>query len=356
MKKIVLGFVVLLIVSGLFAGSFEETMDDLSGDAAKCYVSPLVSAFGTNMNGGWFHSVPKKSILGLNVELGIVSMLTPFPDDDKHFSTTGDFYLTREQAEDLIEGVSDIPAVQDALIDKLLSEKFTVGISGATIIGDEDDHVLIDFFEKPIEITTVAGMTDVYTIPQHTIDTGVGGKLDDMSALPLFAPQLGVGTVFGTRAYLRYLPSVEIEDLGEFSYWGVGLQHNVKAWIPVPMPIDISLAAFTQRLKIGDIVDAKATTVGLNAGKTFGFRFLSVTPYTGLMYEKSTMEFNYDYEIGENPITNESITQNINFEMDGENEGRLVIGSAFRLGVYYFSADYNIGKYNSITANLGVAF
>jgi hypothetical protein len=331
-------------------------MDNLSGDAAKCYVSPIVSAFGTNMNGGWFHSVPKKSIFGLNIELGIVTMLTPFPDDDKHFSTTGDFYLTREQAEELIEGVSDIPAVQNALIDELLSDKFTVGISGATIIGDEDDHVMIDFFEKEIEILTAAGVSDVYTIPAHSIDTGVGGKLEDMSVLPLFATQLGIGTVMGTKAYLRYLPTVEIEDLGDFSYWGIGLQHNIKAWLPVPMPIDVSLAAFTQRLKIGDIVDAKATTVGLNAGKTFGLRFLSVTPYAGLMYEKSTMEFNYDYEIGENPITNETVTQNIKFDMDGENEGRLVIGSAFRLGVYYFSADYNIGKYISITANLGVAF
>lgn len=352
MKKLVLGLLILLFVSGLFAASLEDTLEDLSGNAVKSYVGPIVSAFGTNMNGGWFHKVPKKSIFGIDVEFGIVAMGTMFPDDDKHFDTTGNFSFTRDQAEELIEEGLYPPAVQNALIDKLISEEFEVGISGATIIGSEDDHVMIEFFGKEFDLEALG----TFTVPGDSIDTGVGGYLDGVSALPMFAPQLGIGTVFGTKAYARFVPTMDLGELGDFSYWGFGLQHNVKAWIPVPLPIDVSLAAFTQKMKIGDYVEATATTMGVNAGKTLGMRFLSVTPYAGLMLESSKMEFTYNYVIGENPVTNEPMEQKINFEMEGDNNSRLILGAAVRLGVFNFSGDYNIGKYNSATASFGLAF
>ena len=78
--------VILFSLSGLFADTLEETIEDLSGAAAESYVGPIVSAFGSNLNGGWFHKAPKDKFLGLDIEIGAVVMMTTFPDDSKSLS------------------------------------------------------------------------------------------------------------------------------------------------------------------------------------------------------------------------------------------------------------------------------
>jgi len=286
-------------------------------------------------------------------------MGTMFPDDDKYFNTTGSFNFTRSQAEMLVEDVTDVQELEDALVEKIISQSFEVGINGPTIIGPDDEFVMVNFYEEDFTVSydTPGGtMEETLTVPGQEIDTGVSGYLEDMSMLPLFAPQLGVGTFMGTKLYARFIPPMDLGEFGDLSYWGVGAQHNIKAWLPVPLPIDISGALFTQQMKIGDIAEATATTMGVNVGKTLGLRFLSVTPYAGLMYEQAKMKFQYDYLIGNNPVTNEPMRQKISFELDGDNNSRMVLGAAFRLGVFNLSADYNIGKYNSVTTSFGIAF
>jgi hypothetical protein len=56
----------------------------------------------------------------------------------------------------------------------------------------------------------------------------VHGLLEDLPALPLFAPQLTVGTIYGTQASFRFVPTYDVTDLGDFKYFGFGLQHNPK--------------------------------------------------------------------------------------------------------------------------------
>lgn len=352
MKRTVIFILVLFLAIGLWADSLEDTVEELSGTAAKEFVSPIVSAFGTNMNGGWFHKVPKKSFLGIDLEVGFVFMATTFPDDAQTFSTEGSFSFTRSQAEELVAGVSDIEVVQNALIEKIINQEFDVGVAGPTIIGPQDENIMITFYDEEIDLDTYGS----FTIPGHVVDSGVSGQINPDLPMPLMAPQIGIGTFFGTKLYARYMPTLNVPDIGDINYFGIGFQHNVKAWIPVPLPIDVSIAAFTQTLNIGDLVEASASTIGLNAGKTLGLRFLSITPYAGLMYEQSNMTFKYDFVVGENPVTNEEIVTKVKFDLEGENSSRLVLGASLRMGLFNFSGDYNIGKYNSFTASAGVAF
>ena len=362
MKKLLISlFIILLSFSAVWAeGSFEETMEDLSGIAAEGYVGPIVSAFGTNMNGGWFHKVPNKKFLNIDLEFGVVVMGTVFPKDDEFFNVNGDFTFTKDQAASLTSDYSSTPEIQDALIESIINQSFNVGISGPTIIGPADDEIKIEFHEHDLAVTYEAygqSITDTLTVPGQQIGLGVGGLLEDMPILPLVAPQIGIGSLFGTKIYARYLPTMDMgNELGELSYVGFGIQHNVKAWLPVPLPIDLCLAFYTQKLDMGKYVSASATTFGVNAGKTLGFRFLNITPYAGFMLEESKMKFEYDYEIGISQDTDEVIKQHIEFELEGENKSRLILGLAFRLGVFNLSADYNIGKYESLTANFGMAF
>jgi hypothetical protein len=237
------------------------------------------------------------------------------------------------------------------IIDQIASQQFQVGIKGPTIVGSKQDTMKITFPGQ----TITAGSIN-YNVPTQVIRLdGVTGVLDGASTIPLAAPQFSIGTVFGTQVTFRYLPEVEIDaEIGKFKYFGFGIQHNPGIWFPNPLPIDLAASFFTQNLKVGTIFETKATAFGINASKQFGFAFLNVTPYAGFMLESSTMTVSYAYStIGP---ANTTITDNISFELEGENTTRLTVGLSIRLLVLNINADYNFGKNNSATAGLFFAF
>jgi len=157
-----------------------------------------------------------------------------------------------------------------------------------------------------------------------------------------------VGTIFGTRVTFRYLPSITIsEEFGKFKYFGFGIQHNPGVLLPTPLPFDVAVGFFTQTLEIGTLFKAKTTAFGLNASKRLGVGPINITPYAGFMLEKSNIDITYDFIVDTQEI-------NVAFELEGENRSRLTLGLSIRLLMLNFNADYNIGKYNSVT--VGVMF
>lgn len=344
----------------------KETLEQLAEDAATMYLGPIASAFGSDLNGGWFHKAPKAKKFSFDLEFGVVGMGTFYPkaDEYKHFSTSGTFQFNSEQAEDLVGDISLDPELEpfrdqivQALIDAITAVEFTVGISGATIIGDPDDYIKIEFRGDDIVVDNplydiYPGEEETITIPvdPQILSLEIGGleALTKYSFLPLGAPQLCVGTVLGTQATFRYLPSITIsEDIGKFNYFGFGIQHNPAVWLKDPLPVNISAGFYTQTLKVGEIFKAKTTAFGLNVSKQFGLRMLNVTPYAGFMFESSSMEVTYDFIVDDEEFS-------IAFELEGENKSRFTLGLSLRLAIFNINADYNIGKFNSFT--VGVMF
>ena len=333
-------------------------IEGLSMDAASKYVAPIVSAFGMNLNGGWFHKAPSPKKFGFNVEVGLVGMATFYPKGVEHlsFDTSGDFQFNSEQAGELVANLFLPPIVEDALIDEIVGTEFTVGISGATVIGDPEDYIEISFSGADvtfIDPTTLLERTE--TVGANVITLPIGGfaAISDLSFLPLAAPQLSLGTVLGTRVTFRYLPSITLdEELGKFKYFGFGIQHNPGVLLPTPLPFDVAVGYFTQTLEIGTLFKAKTTAFGINASKKLGVGPINITPYAGFMLEKSTIDITYDFVLDEGSIDEQVIP--IAFELEGENRSRLTLGLSIRLLMLNFNADYNIGKYNSVT--VGVMF
>jgi len=331
----------------------KEFIEGLSMDAASKYVAPIVSAFGANLNGGWFHKAPSSKIFGLNIEVGVVGMGTFYPKGEEYlsFDTSGDFRFNSEQAGELVAGLFLPAIVEDALIDEIAGTEFTVGISGATVIGAVDDYIEISFSGADITfIDPTTGLERTETVGAQVITLPIGGfeTISDLSFLPFIAPQLSVGTIFGTRVTFRYLPSITIsEEFGKFKYFGFGIQHNPGVLLPTPLPLDVSVGFFTQTLEIGTLFKAKTTAFGLNASKRLGVGPINITPYAGFMLEKSNIDITYDFIVDTQEI-------NVAFELEGENRSRLTLGLSIRLLMLNFNADYNIGKYNSVT--VGVMF
>jgi len=359
-KTFIFLFISILIFSSLFSDgdNLEETLGDLAEDAAISYVDPVVSAFGSNLNGGWFHRVPEAKKIGFNLEVGVVGMATFFTEANKSFSTTGKIKLNEEDAETMTEFIED-EILRQLVIDAVIEEEFTAYIYGPTIVGSQDDSIKIDVPETLIVVVDPLGEEHSYTLVYNkTLE--VGGLLNEAPILPLAVPQISIGTLYGTKMVCRFFSMSEVsEELGDLQYFGIGFQHNPEIWLPYSIPVKIALSFYTQSLKIGSVVKTRATAYGINVGRTHGFKMLNITPYAGLMFESSKMEFAYDYIITvEDPDSEiyEEVPTSVKFDLEGENKFRVILGISFRLGVVDLNFDYNFGKYNSVAAGLGLTF
>lgn len=349
-------------------GEMEETLKQLTQQAASGYLAPIITPIGIDLNGGWFHKAPPAKMFGLSLEFGLVGMATTIPDDvNRTFSVTDTtFSFGDQQAWDLVTaiGIGDT-AVEQALFDQITDQNFTVSIHGPNIMGASDDDIEIDFSGADVTFTdpnTLLPRTE--TLGAGTWALGVGGLgfLEDLSIVPLAAPQLSIGTVLGTRATIRYIPTINLssipgaslfldEGFGEISYFGFGLQHNPGVFLPTPLPLDVAVAFYTQTFKIGeDFLKVKTTAFGVNASKKLGIGPINITPYAGFMLEKSTIDIAYVYEIESLLGAPQEIDIDLHFE--GENKSRITLGVSVKLLLFNINADYNIGKYNSYTVGL----
>ncbi len=348
-------------------GEIEETLKQLTQQAATGYLAPIVTPIGIDLNGGWFHKAPPAKMFGLSLELGVVGMLTFIPDDlVKTFSVTDTtFKLSDTQAWNLVTalGIGDA-TIEQALFDQIKGQNFSVSIHGPNIMGDPLDDIQIDFSGTDVTYP------DPYNPGQDLTETlgayswaltGVGGLgfLEDLSFVPLAAPQLSVGTVLGTRATFRYIPTIDLssipgvslfldEEFGKISYFGFGLQHNPGVFLPTPLPLDVAVAFYTQTFKIGEeFFKVKTTAFGVNASKKLGIGPINITPYAGFMLEKSTIDIAYTYEVESLLGSPREIDIALHFE--GENRSRIILGLSLKLLLFNINADYNIGKYKSFT-------
>lgn len=364
--------VFLFAVSNVFAqeegGDLEETLQQLSESAARGYITPIVSGFGTNLNGGWFKSAPPPTKFGLKLEFGLVAMGTLFPEEQsyRHFSTSGTFRFNQTQAQTIVDNtvglIFPFPTDEPEFVTAITQQNFTVGMEGATVIGASDDNILVSFGGADITYTpTSTGLPVTLTVDPYVIDLGIGGLgdfLSDVSFLPFAAPQASIGTLLGTRAVFRYIPAIDIplvdvtEDIGQFSWFGWGVQHNPGVFFPNPLPLDVSIGFFKQNLKLGTIVEADTTAWGLTVSKTLGLGVFNITPYAGYLIEKSTLHFTYDFTLDIGTVYEQTFP--IDFELEGENKSRITVGVSMKLLMFNINADYNMGNYNSFT--FGIMF
>lgn len=375
MNKTLRNLVMVCLALSSFAVAQDDlqgTLNKLAGKAALGYIDPITQGFLTNLNGGLFNKAPQSKIFGIDIELGAAFMYTPLGDLPKTFDENGTFRFNKSQADEIAlntiqtTGNASLDAeLRSSLSEALQSSDFAIRISGPTVLGEQ--AIAGDPTSPQVKIDMAGTVNTTYTVPvlnttrdtsfnvNYALKTGLGGvgSLSGNAGIPFFAPQLTIGTVFGTKFTLRYVPKIPIPDVGDLSWTGFGIQHNLGYWFPIPV-VDVAASFYTQTIKIDPIFEMSGTSFGLTASKQLGFAFLNVTPYAGFMLESSTMKVNItppaaDYGPGITP-------PNVSFEVEGKNTSRFVVGLGLRLLILNINADYNIGEYNSMTAGLAIAF
>lgn len=326
-----------------------ETLGSLSSTAGAAYVAPVISAFGSNLNSGWFSKAPEAKKLGLDFNLRIIGVGTFFSDDQKVLNASGQFSFNDEQLGLLIEnsagltpGTPQYAALKNYMED---NNDWDVNFSGPTIIGDGD---------TPLHITFPGQVINGENFAEYDlIMDDVKGYLDELPALPSVAAQIDIGTFMGTQVSFRWFPEMDVQDLGKFKFFGFGVLHNPEVWLNDPLPIDLGVGFFTQTMEVGDIFESTATQYGVYASKTFGAG-ISITPYVGLTMETSKTEVAYDYDFsGPGGITE---TARIGFELEGENETGVTLGATLNLIFINLNVDYKMAKTKTITGAISFGF
>jgi hypothetical protein len=347
LKKLLLIICFLSTAGGIFPQSIEETLSNLSSDAATEYSQPAVTAFGSNMSSGWFTGLPPTSTVGFHARLRFVGVGSLFTDDVRRFSTTVQFQYTSQQADDILiaSGLnpSTIPnynEIKNELLDKVWEAK----VSGPTITGSANEYVTVEF-----PGTTIQGVT----INPYLVELrDVVGFLNNSDMLPTPALQLDLSGFVGTGVSVRYFTGVNISNLGKINVWGVGFVHNINYWFEDPIPIDIGFGYYLQRFDIGESFKNTASQLGLYISKSIG-SIVSIVPYAGLTYESSKSRLDYDYKFDTPDGTKEV---NLSIDYQSEDLVGLTFGTTIIFPVISLNFDYKVAQSQTGTIGIGFGF
>ncbi len=291
--------VLVLLLASPLSAQIEDHLSAYTGENARGYLDPLVSAMGTSLNGGLYRSgkIPKAG-LSIAIEFPFVGLY--FSDEDKKFTAT-------TEAGFLPETTAQVPTV--------------IGPTGAVIVDGE-------------------GGTQ-FAFP--------GGF--DVGSFAIMAPQLRVGSVLGTEAMVRFVAfRIGDSELGDVMLAGFGIRHSISQYMgPTPV-VDVAASFYWQNLKLGENSegdDLSSTTnysFGAQASKKLGG---VLNPYAGLYYNSYKTDIKYTSEASGTPESTE-----LSFD-DGFVQ--FTLGLELNLWIINVWGEYNIAERQSFGAGFGLA-
>jgi hypothetical protein len=290
------GIFVLVPSSVKAQSEFETTLKQFTGDEAKGYMQPAADLFGADMMAGQYRSaaIPK---MGLSISLDIVAMAALVGDNQKSFTN-----------------------------------KAPAGFSPAT-------YSTATIFGK-----TGSTVVDA-NLPALSYRSADG--IFNTSMVPLAVPQLRIGSVYGTEAFIRFvsIPNSVTKSFSDITLFGGGIRHNISQYFPA-IPLDLAAGVFYTTFKTGDLVDFKGYSFGVQASKDFAI----LTVYGGLAYESCTLKLHYT---STNVFFN---GQSVDISLDGQNNFRATAGANVSLAFFHIFADVNVGSVTNFSGGIGFGF
>ena len=343
MKKILIVLLAMTFIASIsYAGDIEEEIKKLANDNAENYLQPFITAFGTDMNSGLFHTAKLHDILGFDV--GIRMMGAMIPDDAMYY----DFALP-----------ATVPLINPVtMTDTLYLNSITLfgnadtkaptvfGPDGHMISSDsasirvalEDQNLSALAIDAIFQTYGADSLASLIAIP---VPPGI-----DFNVMPMVVPQVGLGLPFKTEVLLRWAPTYNVPDVGDIGFFGIGVKHQVSKYIPL-CPVDITAMYAYQSLKVGDILTSTHTAFNVHVSKKIPLLITSITPYIGVGFESSSLDVKYTIEGTGNPLIDGTP---ISFSLDGDNGFRTRVGFSMRLMLFKIYADYALGDYNAYSA------
>lgn len=319
MKKLLLLLIVItLSVSGnLYSQTLPDQLVKVAGLYGEKYLEPFTNAFGANLNSGFIGGLRLDSKLGplpvgVNIYAGLKFSGLILNSEDQYFDLTyTDKYKYNGQ---------DVIAT------------FVVK-NAPTVFGN-----------------TKAPYADIYVNEAKVNSQQLIGGVANTKFVPLFVPQLGIGSIYGTDVVVRYFPTLSLGNYGRIGFTGFAIRHNFSSYIP-KMPFDIALQGGYQNFNVekedgSKIINANATFINLQLNKNIAMFSI----YGAAQLENFSIDASYIYTnpyVGEIPV---------NFEQKETGNFRGIVGASFHLFPVVVNTDLNFGKRFIFTAGIGAGF
>ena len=353
MKNTTTKILMLLLVGGFAinhtakAQNFGEVFKAGPEDAEQyleSYIDPIMQSFNNGLSGGWVNTAKTHKLLGF--DLTISANIANIPDGDKKWQfRNADFNNLQLRS----GSEATLPTVVGGPTDQELVVKGNANIGAINFTNESDPF-------------PAAEGIDTEDLP--------------LAGFPVPTVHLGIGLVKNTDLKIRFVPSIETEDLS-FNMWGVGVLHDVKQWIPGLKLVPMDIAAFVGHtsLKAEYDIDEPRTVdnqgYAYSANGTAEFKASSTviqvlaskklaifTPYVGLGYNIAGSSFKVNGEFTyEDTNTNqqETIQDPIDLSFGGNSSPRVTLGAQIKLLILTLHADYSIQKYNTFTVGAGLS-
>ncbi len=306
-----------LLISGV-TYSQEDAVKMLSGNLddakllTKAYLEPFGKSFGTSLNNGWYNTAKPHKLFGFDITFTAAITLTPSSSKTFDVSRLNLNYWDLKYA------------------DRNLSPTVAGKKSGATVLENS--------------------LGDTLQLPSGA----------NLGFIPAPIVQVGIGLPFHTEVMGRFFPKVDINGVGKFSLWGVGIKNEFKEFIPgfKLVPIDVSIMLGYTKFKSSFDLSGDQT-LDFNASGFTSKLLISksipvLTVYAGVGYNKSTTEVAFK---GTYDIPNVGVGIKDPLDLDFTNSGfNANIGLRIKLSVIAFHFDYALGKYSVFNAGVGINF
>ena len=159
-----------------------------------------------------------------------------------------------------------------------------------------------------------------------------------------------VGVGLGTELSARFIPDVRLDDeVGSLGARGFAVRHSLAYWIP--LVVDVSAIFATQRVDVGDYLEASSTQYGGMVGGAMG----PLSLYGSAVLRRSSAEIGYTVE---NPgDTNPALpADGTRIAIDGDIDSRVAygVGAQLSLLLLNLSAHYTADDFDLLTLKVGI--
>lgn len=296
----------------------------------NAYMEPAAESLIFNSANGWIQEAQVKK--PLHFDLSIITNATLIKKDLTHFTlNTNDYDLLR---------------FSDGSVSKEV----------ANILGENEEEILVytELVNDEGEIETVQ-----FYLPQGLTSTAI-------NFVPMAYLQARFGLVKATEIKARFFPKIEVEGVS-FDALGIGLQHEISQWLPEKFPIALSGFIAYNHMGAGykfeddQIVEGVDSRFKLNQNYMLyqlqaSTKLKILNFYGGLGYIGGSSFFDVKgtYEVTDGT----PVTENNNIYVDPISIKHKVggmranVGVKLRLAFFKLHLDYNMAKYNTISAGL----
>ncbi|MBU8870162.1 MAG: hypothetical protein KOO60_04715 [Gemmatimonadales bacterium] len=303
-----LGLGLMMAPSSVCADNLEDLLQQVGTEYAESYSAPFINTFGPNLTSNFF-STADISWHSITFGVGVKFMSSTIDEEDQTFS--------REIND--IDFAPFLPVQNSGY-----NQRGDIIMSGPTIFGSTETDGTIRFVpDNRAEFSIVA-------IPGLVETTNV----------PMFAPELYVGGLYGLKATLRYLPEIASDNYGKTKFMGYGLQWSAKGFMP-KLPVDLMVGFFSQDLDVGDLLKTTSNSYFVGASKSFSL----LTAYAGLAKEDSEMTITYHFD---------DLDKDVSFTVEGEQSSRAILGGT--LSIPGMKLNLELGKGSVTTYSAGLMF